>query len=356
MSDDAKAVGRPLDRVDGRLKVTGRPATPPSSQVPGRRLRRAGHQHDRQGPDHRPSTRPRPRRRPASSPSSPTATRRGTAPERKEVPGTPNPRSASRSSRSRTTASTTTASRSPSWSPTPSSARPRPPPSSARPTRREPGRHRLRRRGAAVRAARGRGERPHREQAAEVRRTTSAATRTRRWHDAAVRVEQTYTHPAEHHNPMEPHATVAAWDGPKLTLYDKTQWVDDVAAAGRRGARHPQGERPRHRRPSSAARSAPACGPGPTSSSRRWRPRHVRRPVKLVLTRPQMFTIPGYRPHTVQTVALGAATRRQADRHPPRGGTGQTSTYEEYTETHAQPDPRSSTPAPTSPRTTAWPR
>jgi len=36
--------------------------------------------------------------------------------------------------------------------------------------------------------------------------------------DAAVRVEQTYTIPAEHHNPMEPHATVALWDGSKLTL------------------------------------------------------------------------------------------------------------------------------------------
>src|SRR5205814_2142478 len=46
--------------------------------------------------------------------------------------------------------------------------------------------------------------------------------------DAAVRVEQTYTIPAEHHNPMEPHATVAVWDGPKLTLYDKTQGVGVV--------------------------------------------------------------------------------------------------------------------------------
>jgi xanthine dehydrogenase YagR molybdenum-binding subunit len=43
---------------------------------------------------------------------------------------------------------------------------------------------------------------------------------------AAVRVDQTYTIPIEHHNPMEPHATVALWDGPKLTLYEKTQGVD----------------------------------------------------------------------------------------------------------------------------------
>src|SRR5262249_47935681 len=46
--------------------------------------------------------------------------------------------------------------------------------------------------------------------------------------DAPGRGDQTYTIPAEHHNPMEPHATVAVWDGPKLTLYDKTQGVDVV--------------------------------------------------------------------------------------------------------------------------------
>jgi xanthine dehydrogenase YagR molybdenum-binding subunit len=36
--------------------------------------------------------------------------------------------------------------------------------------------------------------------------------------DAPVKAEQTYTIPVEHHNPMEMHATVAVWDGPRLTL------------------------------------------------------------------------------------------------------------------------------------------
>jgi xanthine dehydrogenase YagR molybdenum-binding subunit len=35
--------------------------------------------------------------------------------------------------------------------------------------------------------------------------------------DADVHVGHRYTIPAEHHNPMEPHATIAVWDGPKLT-------------------------------------------------------------------------------------------------------------------------------------------
>ena len=40
---------------------------------------------------------------------------------------------------------------------------------------------------------------------------------------AAVVVDRTYTTPAEHNNAMEPHATVAIWDGARLTLYDSTQ-------------------------------------------------------------------------------------------------------------------------------------
>src|SRR5438270_731158 len=44
--------------------------------------------------------------------------------------------------------------------------------------------------------------------------------------DAAVKVEGTYTMPDRHHNAMEPHATLAVWDGDgALTLYDSTQMV-----------------------------------------------------------------------------------------------------------------------------------
>jgi xanthine dehydrogenase YagR molybdenum-binding subunit len=64
--------------------------------------------------------------------------------------------------------------------------------------------------------------------------------------------------------------------------------------------------------------------------------KHVRRPVKVVLTRAQMFTMTGYRPHTTMTVALGATQEGKltAIRH---DAVGQTSTYEEYTETVLTP-------------------
>ena len=43
---------------------------------------------------------------------------------------------------------------------------------------------------------------------------------------AAVKIEQTYTMPDRHHNPMEPHASLAVWDdNGTLTLYDSTQMV-----------------------------------------------------------------------------------------------------------------------------------
>lgn len=44
-------------------------------------------------------------------------------------------------------------------------------------------------------------------------------------HQADVSIAQEYTTPVEHHNPMEPHATVAVWDEDRLTAYDATQWV-----------------------------------------------------------------------------------------------------------------------------------
>src|ERR671931_169970 len=42
---------------------------------------------------------------------------------------------------------------------------------------------------------------------------------------APVKIDQTYVTPAETHNPIELHATIAIWDGSTLTLYESTQGV-----------------------------------------------------------------------------------------------------------------------------------
>jgi xanthine dehydrogenase YagR molybdenum-binding subunit len=147
---------------------------------------------------------------------------------------------------------------------------------------------------------------------------------------AEVRVEQNYSTVPNHHNAMEPHATTAAWEGDKLVLYDKTQWVDNVGeqialAFGLKTA--------------DVRVISPFVGGAFGAALRAWphvliaalAARQVRRPVKLVLTRAQVFVVPGYRPETAQKVSLGATRdgKLTATRH---NGTGQTSMYEEYTE------------------------
>ena len=122
---------------------------------------------------------------------------------------------------------------------------------------------------------------------------------------APVQVAQRYATPVEHHNPMEPHATVASWDGDALTVWTATQGIG--------GARKTLAtvfgldlERVRV--------ICPFVGGGFGSKGNCWPPailaamtaKMVERPVKLVLTRKQMYTSNGYRPRTVQTVRLGA--------------------------------------------------
>ena len=46
--------------------------------------------------------------------------------------------------------------------------------------------------------------------------------------NAPVQIDMRCSHAREHHNAMEPHATIAEWEGDRLTLYDKSQWVDNV--------------------------------------------------------------------------------------------------------------------------------
>ncbi|TXK23530.1 xanthine dehydrogenase family protein molybdopterin-binding subunit, partial [Pontibacter qinzhouensis] len=133
---------------------------------------------------------------------------------------------------------------------------------------------------------------------------------------AAVKVEQSYFHTAEHHNPMEMHASVAIWeeDG-TLTVYDKTQSVQnskkyisqifDLSEKEARvlspfvGGAFGSGLRPQYQLFLAVMAAL-----------------HLKRSVKLVLTRQQMFSF-GHRPATLQKVQLGSSTdgNLQAVRH-----------------------------------------
>lgn len=147
---------------------------------------------------------------------------------------------------------------------------------------------------------------------------------------AQVRVEGSYTIPIEHHNPMEPHATIATWQGDKLTLYDKTQWVYNTRKHVALTFGMPE---------ENVRVISPFVGGAFGSALRSWphvtvaaiAARQVGRPVKLILTRQQMYTSVGFRPYTVQRVALGASNdgKLSAIVHEATAGT---SMYEEYTE------------------------
>lgn len=124
--------------------------------------------------------------------------------------------------------------------------------------------------------------------------------------DAAVQVSVTYTTPVQHNNPMEPHAAMAAWDGDGgLTVWDTTQGpsVDRDTIASVLGL------------PAERVRViSPHVGGGFGAKGRTWphailaalAARAAGRPVKVALTRQQMFALTGHRTPTIQHMRLGA--------------------------------------------------
>ena len=148
--------------------------------------------------------------------------------------------------------------------------------------------------------------------------------------EAAVRVEHVYGTPLENHNPMEVHNTVAAWEGDKLTLYDSTQGIfgvrDTVAQAF-------------GLKPGDVRLVSYFTGGGFGSKGGAWShqilaamaARVVKRPVKLALTRRQMFGPSGGRAMTVQRISLGA-TRDGALTAIRHASTSNTSTIEDWIE------------------------
>lgn len=122
---------------------------------------------------------------------------------------------------------------------------------------------------------------------------------------ADVIVEGTFTTSEQAHSPLGLFATVAHWEDGRLTVHDSTQnpfHVREVLAAT-------------FRLPEDHVRVLVPFVGGAFGAGLRVSPhtiltalaaRAVRRPVKLVLTRPEMFTGVGHRPGTVQRVRMGA--------------------------------------------------
>ncbi|NIH84552.1 molybdopterin cofactor-binding domain-containing protein [Amycolatopsis granulosa] len=123
---------------------------------------------------------------------------------------------------------------------------------------------------------------------------------------AEVTVERTYRTAMYHNNPLEPHATTALWDNDSLTLWDSTQGVHPSRKAIAKVFGLPP-ERVRVVCPfvggGFGSKGLPHANVVLAAMAARA---HPGRPVKLALTRQQMFALAGYRTPTIQRMRLGA--------------------------------------------------
>ncbi|HTV82366.1 MAG TPA: xanthine dehydrogenase family protein molybdopterin-binding subunit [Acidobacteriaceae bacterium] len=127
---------------------------------------------------------------------------------------------------------------------------------------------------------------------------------------AAVKLDETYTVPVEVHNPMEMHATIAKWDGDKLTVYATTQGVLNEQKVLAEVMGIPLED---------VKVISPFCGSGfggklfpwPQSMLAALGAKHVKRPVEVQVPRSLMFTTVGHRPLTRQRMRIGATADGQ---------------------------------------------
>lgn len=151
------------------------------------------------------------------------------------------------------------------------------------------------------------------------------------WKTAPFKLEQEYIVPTVTHNPMELHAIIARWDAEdKLSVWDKTQGVKDTQQDLARLFKLPVQNVQVH---------SQFVGGAFGSALRTW-PHEVaailgakvaKRPVKVVLSRADMFTSVGYRPFTWQKIGIGATADGKLTGITHEAA-GQTSTYEDFTE------------------------
>jgi xanthine dehydrogenase YagR molybdenum-binding subunit len=123
---------------------------------------------------------------------------------------------------------------------------------------------------------------------------------------AEVSLDAVYETPTFHNNPMEPHATTAVWheDG-GLTLYDSTQGAAPARLAIAKAFGLDEAQ-VRVISPHVGGGFGSKGTPRPHSIVSAMAAKLTGRPVKLAVTRQQMFTLTGYRTPTIQRVRLGA--------------------------------------------------
>lgn len=148
---------------------------------------------------------------------------------------------------------------------------------------------------------------------------------------APVNLEAEYKMTNEVHNPMELGSILAMWEGTdKLTVYDKTQGVKQSQQTYARlfGL---QRENVHVVSPFVGGAFGMALRTWPYQVAAVLAAKQTGRPVKLMLTRMQMFTVVGYRPYTTQTIGIGATADGKLTGLTHKA-IAATASYEEFTE------------------------
>jgi xanthine dehydrogenase YagR molybdenum-binding subunit len=123
--------------------------------------------------------------------------------------------------------------------------------------------------------------------------------------NGTITVDNTYITPIQNHNPMEPHATLAWWDGEKLNVYDATQYITGDRTTLANIFSLPV---------ENVHVMDPYVGGGFGCKGSTWShvilcamaSKIVQKPVQLAIERTQMFGPVGYRPWTVNKIKLAA--------------------------------------------------
>ena len=127
------------------------------------------------------------------------------------------------------------------------------------------------------------------------------------WKNAEVKIEAEYEMPYEVHLPMEMHAITVKWDADdKVTVYEKTQTLGGTQASIARVFGIP---------PANVHVITKFVGGAFGSAGSTWphsiaaviAAKQIGRPLKVSLTREQMFMMVGYRPKAIQKIGMGAS-------------------------------------------------
>jgi len=125
------------------------------------------------------------------------------------------------------------------------------------------------------------------------------------WKNAEVRIEGEYSMPLETHNPMEMHQVTVNWESPeKVLVYQKTQALSLEQGAIMRAFGLKQ-ENVRIISQFVGGAFGSAFTTWPHTIAALVGAKKVGKPLKLMLTRPEMFTMVGYRPRNIQKISIG---------------------------------------------------